>query len=540
MATRVNPSPPGEAPASAPPRFVRLFFPSVTDLIFIVLLVTFSFTALSTRLLNDAGIGWHIRNGQQILATHSVPRTDSFSSIMSGKTWFAWEWLYDALIAAIHSRAGLNAVVFFTAVLIAVTFAASFRVALRRGTHLAVAAALVILAISASTIHFFARPHVFSWVFTLIWFQLLDSAEADRTRARRLFWLPVLTVIWANVHGGFVLGFVLLGIYLLAGALRYIREFRSTWPIEALETTQTGRWLKTLGLVSLLCFGASFINPYGYQLHLHIYGYLTDRFLINHIDEFRSPNFHAIAQQCFGALLLITLVAVASARTRVRTSQLLVLIFAVYSGLYASRNLPTSSILLVLIVGPLLSTAMRDAGNDPTVTSWLRRFFARADSFGARMQSMEMGLGGHLWPAAVVALGIVACAQQGRLGSRQLINAHFSAKRFPVQEANFISQHDIRQPIFAPDYWGGYLIYRLYPQTRVVLDDRHDLYGDQFVKQYLKVIHVQPEWQQVLDGLNANVVLAPKESPLANILHLAPQWSVVYEGDVGVLFERKR
>jgi len=540
VAAYVNPSPVAEPPVSAQPRFVRLLFPSVADLIFIALLASFSFTALSTRLLNDAGVGWHIRNGQQILATHSIPRTDSFSSIMSGKTWFAWEWLYDALISAIHKLAGLNGVVFFTAVLIALTFAAAFRIALHRGTHVALAVALVILAVSASTIHFFARPHVFSWLFTLIWFQLLDSAEAAPEQARRLFWLPMLTVLWANLHGGFVLGFVLLGIYVIAGALRYIREFRSTWPLETLEATKTSRWLKTLFVVLVLCLGASFVNPYGYKLHVHIYGYLTDRFLLNHIDEFRSPNFHAIAQQCFGALLLITLIAVASARTRLRTSHLLVIIFAIYSGLYASRNLPTSSILLVLVVGPLLSSAMRNAGSNPAVTSWLRRIFARAESFGVRMHRMETGLAGHVWPVAVLALGVLACAQQGRVGLRQLINAHFSDKRFPVHAVDFLSQHEVRQSIFAPDYWGGYLIYRLYPQTKVVVDDRHDFYGDEFLKDYLKVIHVQSEWQQMLDRLGVNFVLAPKESPLANILQLTPQWAVVHEGDVGVLFQRKQ
>src|SRR5581483_3963154 len=351
-----NPLPAETPDAVAPtqPHIIRLLFPSVTDLIFIIILATFGFTALSTRLLNDAGIGWHIRNGQLILATHTITRVDPFSATMSGKPWYAWEWLYDSLIAAIHDHTGLNGVVFFTAVLIAATFAATFRLALIRGTNLPLAVALAILAASASTIHFFARPHVFSWIFTVVWFQLLDSAEVAREKARRLFWLPLITLLWANLHGGFLLGFVLLGIYLVAGVLRYAGEF-SAWPAETLGQVRAAQWLKTLGVVSFLCLAASLVNPYGYNLHLHIYQYLTDRFLMNHIDEFGSPNFHGVAQQCFGALLLITLVAVASARSRLRVSHLLVIIFAVYSGLYASRNLPTSSILLVLIVGPLLS-----------------------------------------------------------------------------------------------------------------------------------------------------------------------------------------
>ncbi len=77
--------------------------PSAADLIFIAILCTLTFTAMSVRLLGDAGIGWHIRTGQQILATHAVPRVDSFSSTMSGKPWFAWEWLYDMIVGHLEA-----------------------------------------------------------------------------------------------------------------------------------------------------------------------------------------------------------------------------------------------------------------------------------------------------------------------------------------------------------------------------------------------------------------------------------------------------
>ena len=72
-----------------PRGWIRLLIPSVGDLIFIVLLALLTLTPLSVRLLGDAGIGWHIRAGQEILATHAIPQVDSFSSSMRGKPWFA-------------------------------------------------------------------------------------------------------------------------------------------------------------------------------------------------------------------------------------------------------------------------------------------------------------------------------------------------------------------------------------------------------------------------------------------------------------------
>jgi hypothetical protein len=508
--------------------------PSVADLIFILLFAAMTWGALAPRLLGDAGIGWHIRNGEQMLRTHSISRTDSFSSTMGGRPWFAWEWLYDIVIAGAHDWLGLNGVVFFTALVIAATFALALRLALRRGAVLPVAVILLMLSVGASTIHFFARPHVLSWLFAVIWFQLLDSSETTGTFKRnRLLWLPVLMLLWVNLHGGFLLGFALLGLYLLAGLI----ECSISREGQKGATRRRLQQLVTLTLLSLL---ASLINPYGYKLHVHIYRYLSDRWLMNHIDEFRSPDFHGVAQQCFAALLLIAIVAVAIAPKKPQLSRLFVIIFAAYSGLYASRNLPVSSILLTLIVAPLLSQTVAEARTNPGLSLWLRAFFSRCESFTSRMGSMELRFRGHIWPVVAVILGLFLCLQHGRLGSHQFMDARFDAKRFPVQAAEVIAQRGIAEPIFAPDSWGGYLIYQLYPQTRVFVDDRHDLYSAPFLKDYLKVIRVAPGWNAVLNEKHVDWALVPAGSSLANILRETPQWTVTYDDSVAILFHRTK
>ena len=158
-----------------------------------------------------------------------------------------------------------------------------------------------------------------------------------RDSLRKLWCLPPLMLLWANVHGGFVLGFVLLGLYLLSGAVLLLRCR------DREDATWLGLRLRMLGMVSAASLLLSFINPYGYQLHLHVYRYLSNRWLMNHIDEFLSPNFHGVAQQCFVAILMVTLVALALVRSKPSLARVLVLLFAAYSGLYASRNLPISS-----------------------------------------------------------------------------------------------------------------------------------------------------------------------------------------------------
>jgi hypothetical protein len=533
---------PADVSSASTPAWFRFLAPSVADLIFITLLVALTCGAYPSKLLGDAGTGWHIRDGQQIVETHAFPRTDSFSATMSGHPWYAWEWLFDIAIAGVHHWMGLNGVVFFTALVIAAAFALLFRYTVKRGGGLPVTVILLVLAIGASTIHLFARPHVLSWLLTVIWFRVLDASEtAPAGKDHHLFWLPVLMLLWANVHGGFLLGFALLGLYLAGGTIEYVMsrpsvETQLAAPPAGSRQTIAKR-LKHLLTITALALLASLVNPYGYRLHLHVYQYLTNRFLMNHIDEFLSPNFHGVAQECFAALLLITMLALASARTRLRPTHLLVIIFAAYSGLYASRKLPTSSILLTLIVAPILSqTIAAGVGR----TAWMQRLFCRVRSFSERMGRMEFCFDGHLWPIALAVFGFAVCLHQGYLGSRQVLDAHFDAKRFPVQAVNAIAQGDNRAPIFAPDYWGGYLIYRLYPQTLVVVDDRHDLYGEQFLKDYLRVTRVAPGWDKVLEEKRISCVLVPAESSLANILRETAGWQITYKDRVGVLFERRR
>ena len=521
-------------------RWLLFLMPSVSDLLFVALLLALSCGALGRILLRDGGTGWHIRNGQLILQTHSITRVDPFSATMSGQPWYAWEWLYDVLIAAIHYVLGLNGLVFYTAAIMAATFVLVFHLAMRRRGSLPITLFLLVLSLGASAVHFLARPHVLSWLFTVIWFELLDSAasavrldsepSSELRKDRRLFFLPVLMLLWVNLHGGFLFGFALLGVYLVGGGIEYFTCSERRQEIR--------RWLKRLGLVTALSLLASFVNPYGYELHLHIYWYLSDRFLMNHVTEFLSPDFHGVAQQCFAVMLLVTIAALASARRMHQPARLLVILLAAYGGLYASRNLPVSSMLLTLIVAPFLSDTVAKAGENAAMATWVRVWFSRLLRFGMRMEKLELRFQGHLWMVLIFVLGFWACLHGGRLGSVQLFNAYFDGKSFPVEAADLIAKHDVREPIFCPDQWGGYLIYRLYPQTKVLVDDRHDLYGDQFFKDYLKVMMVQPDWSKILDERHVDWVLVQKDSSLGTILEQTPPWKLVHADDTAILFHR--
>ena len=508
-----------------------LLFPSMSDLVFIVLLTALSSGAMGSRLLNDAGIGWHIRAGEQMLRSHTIIRADIFSSTMNGRPWFAWEWLYDVLIAAIHARLGLNGVVLLTAAVIALTFTMVLRNVLRRGASVPVAAALLVLAVGASMIHVMARPHVLSWLLVVIFYELLDSKQVLSAGTKHLLlWLPFLMLFWANLHGGFLLGFVLIAIH-LAGSATESLILNESRPDPAL-------WLKHAAVGAGLAFLASFLNPYGYKLYVHIFDYLSNPFLMNHISEFLSPDFHKPAARCFAILILIALCTLAATREKLQFTHLLYVLFAVFTGLSSSRNLPVSSILLVLVVAPLLSNALTDREHDLSIKPRCRALLARFNSFGVRMNHLDSALHGNIWTVLALLIGMWLCLHGGRIGSREIMNAHFDETRFPVHAVNVIANEKIREPIFCPDLWGGYLIYTLYPQTKVVVDDRHDLYGEAFFKDYLKVIRVESGWEQTLSDWKANYVLVQKDSALASALKEKSVWKVVHQDETAVLLHK--
>jgi hypothetical protein len=501
----------GESRSSAttPPAWARWAVPSLADFLFLGLLYFLLFTPFCISMLDDAGIGWHIRTGQQFLATHVIPRVDSFSAIMAGKPWFAWEWLYDALAGELDSSMGLNGVTWLTAVVIASVFGWLFRLLILRGTHLLFALALTSLAFLASTIHALTRPHVLSWLLALAFYALLDASEREASSpqaSRRLWLLPLLTLLWANVHASFPLGFALIGAYWLP----------AFWSWRRHQDPVAAKRARELTAIGIACIVASLVNPYGWHLHGHILGFLGNGVMMSQSEEYQSPDFHQFAPRCFLLLLLICVATFIARARELRVSQTLLALLSIYAALYAARSLPTSSLFLAMAAGPLLKPATR--------------------GFAADMAAMDREQRGHLWPIAAVLLTAWVAANGGWVGNRKLLDAHFDPHHMPVEAVNYIERNPVPGPILSTDGWGGYFIYRLFPRSLVVLDDRQDLFGEELMSAYRRMVDVQPGWDKFLLQHSTGYVVLPADAPLSSMLRKTEGWRVVHSDDVAVVF----
>ncbi|MBV8864744.1 MAG: hypothetical protein JO210_05020, partial [Acidobacteriaceae bacterium] len=303
-------------------RFALRLFPSITDFAFLLpFLALLTALPYAKTLLRDADTGWHIRTGDWILQHRQVPYKDLFSFTMPNSNWFAWEWGWDVLFSLIHSRWGLSGVLLVNAIVLGVVSALLYRLVRRRAGNDMLAFLISAMAICASSLHWLARPHLLSWVFILAFLHLIDRAEEGQKKY--LWWTPLLTLVWVNLHGSFFIGIVFLLTYGLANSVS------SSWPSQ-----------RTYFLTALASLAASLINPYGWHLHEHVVRYLADAKQLKHVSEYASIDFHsmgAVGMECF--LILGVCTAWRSFSFKRWAEAAMILIWA-HLALQASRNIP--------------------------------------------------------------------------------------------------------------------------------------------------------------------------------------------------------
>ncbi len=501
------------------------WLPSMTDAAFVMPLF-FLFCGMkgAGTLLSDGDTGWHLRTGQWILEHGRVPDRDIFSFTRSGQPWFAWEWLWDVLFGWFHLHAGMAAVVLGSSLVLALTFALLFRLA-RRSSDALVALCVTLAATAGSAGHWLARPHLFTMLFTVIFYTILERDGAPGAR-RRLWLLPPLMVLWTNLHGGFFVGILLIAVYALAqfGVL-----LRRTSAAERLAALRRGRLYTA---VAALCAVATFVNPYGYRLHGHILAYLSDGFFRGNVMEFQSLNFQNPQARYLEILLLLGAVAAFRQLRRGRLVWPLLFVAWGHLALYSARNVEIFVLLAAVPVAEVISQGLRELP-DLGLAAWLRRALAATAAFTREWNDLDAG---PHWPVAsavaMLALAALVYAPHPPAACR----AAYDAKSFPVAAAGQLEQSGVVGGVFTEDLWGGYLIYREYPRGRVFIDGRSDFYGADFAGKYMKAMGAQAGWQRYLSRYGVDTVLLPPDAPLAGALRQSSAWHLSYDDGVALIF----
>jgi hypothetical protein len=481
---------------------VRMVTPTLLDVFFAAFLVAaFACPQGLRALLSDGDTGWHIRTGGLVLATHKVPVADPFSFSRPGQPWFAWEWLSDVCFAAMWNWRGLSGVAVLAGATLALAATALMARLLRRGYGLWIALAATLAAVSASSIHYLARPHVFSILFYTVALWLLAE---DRVRPGRLVWLAIpLTAVWCNLHAGFVAWLATLG--LLTAFCAAHRDWRG---------------LRRFGGLTVGCSAASLLNPYGWQLHLHVARYLNSSWILDHVQEFQSPVIRSEGMVVFAVMLLT---AAALSPRADRFEGLLVLVWA-FAALRSARHVP----FFAIAAAPVIASGCAEG--------WARlaaRTGRRNPITIFRDLALELGRAPRisLWLPLSAGLALAAVPV-----------AAFPPATFPVQavESNF--QRLVPGPemprVLTSDQWADYLIFELYPRQRVFFDGRSDFFGPEIGSDYRKLLAGDGAWPELMARYRFDLALLPRDWPLSSMLARQPEWRKVYEDRVAVLYAR--
>src|SRR6266705_3328725 len=188
-----------------------LLLPSLADIFFLCSFLILSLDS-GNNLLNDLGTGFHIRTGEYIITNVAIPQYDIYSYIATPLPWVAHEWLSEVIMAVIYQASGLTGIVLFYSFLIAFTYFLLFKFLQAYEGNIIFSCFIVFLATLSSALHWLARPHIFTLILTVIWYQILDAYQYKNKNY--LYLLPPIMLLWVNLHGAFILGLILLAIYL--------------------------------------------------------------------------------------------------------------------------------------------------------------------------------------------------------------------------------------------------------------------------------------------------------------------------------------
>jgi hypothetical protein len=505
-------------------RMIASALPSLTDVMFLLPVVFLLGHPDGLSGLIEGDTGYHLRAGEWMIANRAVPFTDMFSYTKPGEPWFAWEWLWDVGAAALHMRFGMPAVVLMSLLVLCITSVILYRMVLRQCGHRLPAAVFTFLAVGASSLHWWARPHIFSWLFILVTLWVLERKQNGE--ANLLWTLPVLTLVWVNIHGGFIAALLLLACY-GAGALLQA----------AFGQMERLRFARDYGLTMAACLAASMANPYGYRLHLHVANYFAnpESPIFRQVGEWQSISFQPAMARFTEILIVSALFGAFFHASQKRFHYVFLVLGWLHLGLISGRNIP----IFALVAAPCTAQAAVEIARRlrvPAIPGWLSTTIEKLRAADMEFSMMDRLPRIHL--ASIFVILFLASAVVRGTGVGRL-HAAFPADRYPVKAMQQLPAGSLAGRVFTDDEWGDYLIYSRYPEQKVFIDGRFDFYGAGLTQEYLDIRDGKHDWEKRLRKHGVDAVLLPVASHLSSTLKESGRWIPVYDDGVAILFHTR-
>jgi hypothetical protein len=441
--------------------------------------------------LTDNSFFWHLRTGEYIL-DHGIPHHDVFSYTAPGTKWVAQSWLAEVTYALLYRSIGGFGIRLFVGLVGAGIGMLTYRLALRLVRDRLVACGLTAAALAGIYTVWSERPLLVGVLFLLVLLWVVEVPESIVGR-HPLVVIPVLMWLWANTHGTYELGFAYLALHLLGRWLDGARPW-------------LGRERRLL-TGAAIAFALVFVNPYGIELVTFPIDLLSRGDILSHIVEWQSPDFRQAWGVALALWIVVYLFALARGRHRVTRRDLVVTVPMLLLALWATRN---------VAIAPLIGL--------PVVA----RAFARDAEKPSELR-------GTLVAAAVTVLAMVALV----MGYQASTEKTFDFATYPVASMKYVQQHDLLgRHLLTTDAAAGYVILEHYPEQKVFIDDRYDMYPRSVIFDYFTLTAGKPGWSKVLDRYDVDVIVWGKNSSLASLLDQSPEWRRVHRDATDAVWVR--
>jgi hypothetical protein len=490
------------------------------------------FTAGRGRLFQDPGSFSHTVIGERILATGQLICRDSYSFTRFGDPWIAQQWLGECIMAGIQRTAGLDGLLVVSASLIALLYSNLAARIERSGMNLVLGSLILFLSFAAGSHHFHVRPHLVTILFMTVLFSRLTDVEAGRTGTGSLFWLVPMFVIWSNIHGGALGG---LFTFLIAAA-----GWTIAWKIGR-TPMRDRRHTAILWILVLLCFVTPLVNPYGLELPATWLDIMRSRAISELIREHASVLTllkHGDAASFMPITILISLgvlylAILAGTDRKDRKVTWFIPVVWLLLSLSRIRHAPLFAILSVIAIADMFPYCrwVHRLGDRGLVV-----FRTRNPVAGSRMSAMA----GYVVAAVVTGAALIAFHGSAQLPSDAQKWVKLDGEHWPIDVLPELRALDKSlpqgSPIFNDMLFGGFLMYHT-PGLRVFIDDRCELYGDDFLIKYVKA--ERSDFETWTKAYHFNLALLEPDSNYRKYFEEDPDWHVVKRCPTAVLYQKR-
>ncbi|MBI3786489.1 MAG: hypothetical protein HY270_24130 [Deltaproteobacteria bacterium] len=496
----------------------------------------------------DNDLWGHLFAGREILARGGVPRVDAYSYTVAGGAWFNHEWLTHVLFAELYGAAGSAGLLLYKMVAALAAFGLTFAGIRRRSAQPWIWGSVGLLTIAVLARGFAIRPQVFSYAAIALVLDLLDRYQHG---SLRLLWLLApLFVLWANVHGGFVLGLAIVAGFTGWQLLMGFPLLRPT------PDAHRPSSLRTLLAVFASCLGAAMLTPYGSKL----LGYLWDELSRSHpITEWQPAS---PWQSEHSAFFLMFAVFVASlllgwrrgavnghaltlpqaqgergntyddTRSTAREGRAAVeqphwrddgwrVVLSLGVGLFAIRHQRHIPVFALCAAVPL--------------TAQLEALAHRLDE---RRYQLLSDAALTMVRAGLVLLALFQLTLTGLRLWRDGLQVTFDPSEYPVAAVAALKAGAAHGNLAVPLDWGAYVLWHLAPQIKPSIDGRFaTVFPESVVEDNFAFYRGDDRWRRLIDNYPTEAVLAPRDWQLP--IEHAPGWHKVYEDSVATLFVRE-